>query len=180
VVYRALTESGGGTVGKRLFSVHVHHEQGRVGLWRAALRALTAPFDAVLGHLEREGPFDRRQNLRVVKRPHLGWSRWLFPAAWIALALASALWLAITPTASLVAERRSLAAQDRCGEVPREVLRYTDRSREMTLTHRCDAVMRALVTRAEDGDAAARSELSALPYAGDWGLPAQALADRQR
>jgi hypothetical protein len=168
VVYRALTESGGGTVGKRLFSVHVHHQEGRVGLLRAALRALTAPFDAVLGHLEREGPFDRRQKLRVVKRPHQGWHRWIFPGLWLALATACALWLGITPTSSLVTERRALAAENRCGEVPREVIRFTDRSRDLALTHRCDRVMRSLLARAADGDAAARAELAALPYAQGW------------
>lgn len=168
VVYRALTESGGGSVGKRLFSVYVHHEAGRVGLVRAALRALTAPFDAVLGHLEREGPFDRRQKLRVVRRPRQGWQGWIFPGVWMALALACALWLGITPTSSLVRERRALAALNRCGEVPRDVIRFTDRSRDLSLTHRCDAVMRSLLARAAEGDAAARAELSPLPYAQGW------------
>lgn len=176
VLYRALTESGGGTVGKRLFSVHVHHtEEGRVGFLRAALRAFTAPFDAVLGHLEREGPFDRRQNLRVVRRPHAGWVRWLSTTCWLLLGLAAAVWLAVTPTSSLLHELRSLETANRCGEIPREVIRYTDRS-GMKLTHRCDAVMRGLARRANDGDLQARTALAALPYAKDWGFTARGLS----
>lgn len=179
VLYRALTESGGGTVGKRIFSVHVHHaEEGRVGFFRAALRAVTAPFDAVLGHLEREGPFDRHQNLRVVKRPHEGFHRWIAPSLWLALALGVGVWLSITRTSTLVRELASLQAQNRCGEIPREVIRYTDRS-GMKLTHRCDAVMRELVSRASD-DAQAKAVLTALDHAHDWGFGAALATSKDR
>jgi hypothetical protein len=169
VIYRALSEHGGGSVGKRLFGVHVQTESGkRLGFAQAAARALTAPFDAVLGHLENEGPFDKRRKAKVVTQTHLSWTRLAAPAFWIALATACAIWLIATPTQSLAKELRWLQTQNQCGQIPRQVIHFTDRGTGKA-TVRCDRVMRELLERARNGDGLATRVVTSLPHASDWG-----------
>lgn len=167
ILYRASSERAGASVGKRLFSVRVVHPSGKLGFARAGLRAITAPFDAVLGHLEREGPFDRRQELRIVRWPRAGLGRWLVPAGWLALAGVCTAWLLLTPTRDLLTELHALQAHNRCGQVPRQVIHFTDRG-NTRLTQRCDRVMSALSQRARAGDAQAHDALAGLRYARDW------------
>ena len=163
-LYRALGELGGQSLGKWICGIGVVAHEGKPGLLRALLRGASAPFDAVLGHLERDGPFERRLRLRVVE---VGRARWHGPLAWALVAVAAAFWLSFTSTSALVGELAGLKVQVKCGLVPREVLYATDRKTD-DLVRRCDTVMGQLTDRAAGGDAKAIQATAGLPFAKDW------------
>src|SRR4051812_25094197 len=127
VLYRALTEASGATVGKWLCQVRVYRSAGKLGFRHALLRALTAPFDTVMGQLEHEGPVDRKMKVKL--EPERRQRQRVLKVRYVvvlALAAASAIWLFVTPTSTLLKDLRHLEAQGKCGLVPREVLRFTE------------------------------------------------------
>ena len=163
-LYRALGELGGQSLGKWVCGIAVVAPEGRPGLLRALVRAGSAPFDAVLGHLERDGPIERRLRLRVVE---VGRARWHGAAVWALVAVAAAFWLSFTSTSELVRELAALKPEVKCGLVPREVLHATDRKTD-DLVRRCENVMGQLADRAAGGDARAIQATAGLPFARDW------------
>ena len=163
-LYRAFGEFGGQSLGKWICGIGVVAPEGRPGLVRAVARAASAPFDAVLGHLERDGPFERRLQLRVVE---IGRERWHGAAVWALVVVLAAAWLSFTRTSTLVHELALLETQEKCGVVPRAVLHATDRKTDDAV-RRCENVMTQLTERAVSGDAQAIQATASLPFAKDW------------
>jgi hypothetical protein len=172
VLYRGITEASGASVGKWIFRVRAYRPQGKLGVLPAMLRAITAPLDTVFGHLEHEGPIDKKLNVKIEpERRRPGRAMRVNHVVCIVLAMICAASLVTTSTAQLVKELGWLERNGKCGQVPREVLRFTDRSERLhsNFLERCDHVMDELVSRAAGGDEKASAAMASLPYASDWG-----------
>ncbi len=95
VIYRSLAEASGQGLGKWMLDVELQAADGRPGLARSAMRAFTAPHDAIAAALGMRRRFDELYGLRFARaeriRSERGW-RIGRQVPWIVIGLASA-WL---------------------------------------------------------------------------------------